>query len=496
MNERFFYAGLISGFSVARAFEVAVRNVEVVFDAQRKEPLTPQPTTASSSSSASASVADSASSAKSSLPTSATAPMPLSRSFPSASVPESGKFLLLPASSSHSQCLFTRRYPRVSGMQRVSSGSGCSSPNRGYSPSQSSISLHQCVCHHSASTGSSSSPAPPPACSLCAPMSPMSPLPAAAAPSSLHSNLPSRPSSIVGREIEVQRTISSLLSHRLVNIFGREKAGKTSVALLAAHFARERGRYEHGCYYVSMRGVGGMDGKAGESEEEEKAREARLVSHLVYVLGLEGRVIRSLRTLYQIIRDSELLLVFDDCSSSPAYSFLLQLLLATSRPRILCISDQDARHYFALDSRQSTASVEVAALSAAACLQLIRRLCTENGWAMRESEMQSFAGVCGYSAWQISMRMRRVAMKEREAGTGAGAASAAAVSGTSVLMLEEPREESVRGGEEWQDGNEAGDRPVASGPEQEEAAALQAGRRPMRVQDFVCVLDVDDMMRL
>jgi len=111
---------------------------------------------------------------------------------------------------------------------------------------------------------------------------------------------------------------------------------------------------------------------------------------------------------------------------------------------------------------------------------------------MRESEMQSFAGVCRYSAWDISMRMRRVAMKEKEGGEGRVVGA-----GNAVVMLEDGREESVRGGEEWEERNET--------PASEEATEAQgeegdqdgeAEKRWMRVEDFVQVIDVGDMRQL
>ena len=439
---KFFYASLIAGFTVGKAFEVATRNVEVVFDiAGKKEAAMSQ-----------------------ALPPSPSPPLPLavSRSMPAvAPMAESAKFVLLPAASSHSHVLFTRRYRRrCTGAARTPQMGGCTSPQHGHSPSQSSLTLFP--CYHPSPAG--------PGAAMGSPMSPLSPLPPTWSPSPLQSNLPSRPSAIVGREIEVQRVISALLAHRLVNVYGKPKSGKTSVALLAAHFQRERGRYEGGCFYVSMKGVKGMEGKEDESEEECKARETRLVSHLSYVLGLEDAHVRSLRHLYQLIRDHDILLVFDDCSSSPSYSFLLSLLLSTTRPKVMAVSDSDARHYFALDSRQSTASVEVAALSPAACLQLIRRLCQENGWTMREGEMIAFASLCGFSAWNIVVRMRRVAMKEKEGGKH--------------RTDEGDREESVRGGE-GEEMKELGE--VREEEEGEEESALKL----MQLTDFVDVIEVE-----
>ena len=453
---KFLYASLIAGFSVAKAFEVATRNVEVVYDLARKEPSTPQPGTSPSSTAAPG----------------APPPLPMSRSLTSASpMPESAKFLLLPPSSPHSSVLFTRRYPRR--CAQGGRGGICASPNHGHSPSHSSKSIFP--RHHNPS------PALASATSLASPMSPMSPLPPTAlwSPSPLHSNLPSRPSSIVGREIEVQKVISALLSHRLVNVYGKPKAGKTSVALLAAHFQRERGRWADGVFYVSMKGVGGMEGKEGEGEEECKAREVRLVSHLSYVLGLEDAHIRSLRGLFQLIRDSDLLMVFDDCSSSPSYSFLLSFLLSTTRPRLIAISDTDARHYFALDSRQSTASVEVGGLSQGACLLLIRRLCGENGWTMREGEMVAFASLCRWEAWEIVVRMRRVAMKEREVG-GRGRRGGLGGEEGGVREEEEGRERGGEGGE----------------GEGEEWDEMEGALKSMTLGDFIEVIEVASIPEL
>ena len=476
---RFFYAALLGGFSVAKAFEVAVRNVEIVFDIAGKkgaggEPLTPQPTTPSSSLSASAS-----SLSPPSMALSATVPLPMSRSLTALPpLPESAKFALLPAGSTHASVLFAKKYPRRCAASHRGGGAQCTSPAHGHSPSLSSMAPVARPRH--------SSPGLASATSLMSPMSPMSPLPPSWSPSSEHSNLPSRPTTIVGREVEVQRIVGALLSHRLVNVYGRDKSGRTSVALLAAHFQRERGRYDGGVYYVSMRGVGGMDSKVGETDDDVKAREQRLAAHLAYVLGLEDAKVRSLRQLFQLIRDSDVLVVFDDCSSSPSYSFLLSLLLGTTRPKVMAISDCDARHYFALDSRQSTASVEVAALSPAACLQLIRRLCQENAWLMKEGEMAEFAALCGWQAWDIVVRMRRVAMKENEAATAR------------PQLCEVEREESVRGREEEEERvEEEGEEGEGSnGQDEREEAGRPSALRPMKVGDFIAVIEVATIPRL
>ena len=237
-----------------------------------------------------------------------------------------------------------------------------------------------------------------------------------------------------------------------------------------------------------------------------KEREARLLSHLVYVLGLEECAIKSLRQLYRVIRDWDLLLVFDDCTSSAAYTFLLSLLVSTTQPRLLALSSSDARHYLTLDSHQHCASMEVGALSTSGAVALIRRLCVENGWWMVDSEMQRLALVCECNAYRIVVRMRRQAMVERErqealGGGGGGALeeakeeaedSVGCVSVSGVASMSECSA-SVRCAEDVGEVDEVERVSEAGG--QSVRAALER-RRLMEVCDFDDVLDVDQLQRV
>ena len=469
---RFFYQALLAGYTIQQSFNIGSKAVESAFDSQKKD----QPA---------ASTATTGAGERGTLVAA------------SGAMKECDKFVLLKSDVAvSSQVLFSRRHRRG----RSGGNSGCASPIR-QSPSLSSISIRPSRACPLSPVSSSPFPLSPPV-----PLSPTH--------SSFHSNLPSCPSTIIGREREVQRCVHLLLNHRLVNLYGKEKAGKTSVGLMAAHWLREREKYEGGCFYVSMRGIRGMNGKSEgveESEAEVKERETRLLSHLVYVLGLEECAIKSLRQLYRVIRDWDLLLVFDDCTSSAAYTFLLSLLVSTTRPRMLALSSSDARHYLTLDSHQHCASMEVGALSTSGAVALIRRLCVENGWWMVDSEMQRLALVCECNAYRIVVRMRRQAMVERERQEALGGGG-----NGGVASVEEAKEEvnggvmdvsvngtasmsdcsaSVRGADGVGEVDEVERVSEAGG--QSEAVKSSAGRRRMmEVCDFDDVLDVDQLQHV
>lgn len=473
---RFFYQALLAGYSIQQSFNIASKTVESAFDSQKKEQPASTTTTAAVSGASERGVVVAA----------------------SVAMKECDKFMLLKSDTAMpSQVLFSHRHRRG----RSGGNSGCTSPVR-QSPSLSSVSIRP---------------------SRVCPMSPVSspfplspPVPLSPTHCSFHSNLPSCPSTIIGREREVQRCVHLLLNHRLVNLYGKEKAGKTSVGLMAAHWLREREKYEGGCFYVSMRGIRGMNGKSDgveESEVEVKERETRLLSHLVYVLGLEECAIKSLRQLYRVIRDWDLLLVFDDCTSSAAYTFLLSLLVSTTRPRLLALSSSDARHYLTLDSHQHCASMEVGALSTSGAVALIRRLCVENGWWMVDSEMQRLALVCECNAYRIVVRMRRQAMVERERQEALGGGNGGAAGSVEEAKEEEESESvvgvsisgavgsmsecsaSVRGGTEEAGEAEEVER-VSEAGGQTVKQTVRGRRQVMEVCDFDDVLDVDQLQHL
>ena len=465
---RFFYQALLAGYSIQQAFNIGSKAVESAFDSQKKEQ--PVPSVAVGTGGERGTVVAG-----------------------SVAMKECDKFMLLKSdAAAASQVLFSRRHRRG----RSGGNSGCASPIR-QSPSLSSVSIRP-------SRACPLSPASSPF-----PLSP--PVPLTPTHSSFHSNLPSCPSTIIGREREVQRCVHLLLNHRLVNLYGKEKAGKTSVGLMAAHWLREREKYEGGCFYVSMRGIRGMNGKSEgveESEAEVKERETRLLSHLVYVLGLEECAIKSLRQLYRVIRDWDLLLVFDDCTSAAAYTFLLSLLVSTTRPRLLALSSSDARHYLTLDSHQHCASMEVGALSVSGAVSLIRRLCVENGWWMVDSEMQRLALVCECSAYRIVVRMRRQALVERERQEALGGGGSGAGSDETKEAHDEDRvgvslngagglsevSGSVRGAEEVGEVEEVERVSEAGG--QHDKSVGGGGRRLVEVCDFDDVLDVDHLQHV
>ena len=220
---RFFYQALLAGYSIQQSFNIGSKAVESAFDNQKKE----QPTSAATGAGERGTVVSG-----------------------SVAMKECDKFVLLKSEVAvASQVLFSRRHRRG----RSGGNSACASPIR-QSPSLSSISIRP---NRACPLSPASSPYP---------LSP--PVPLTPIHSSFHSNLPSCPSTIIGREREVQRCVHLLLNHRLVNLYGKEKAGKTSVGLMAAHWLREREKYEGGCFYVSMRGIRGMNGKSEGVEGE------------------------------------------------------------------------------------------------------------------------------------------------------------------------------------------------------------------------------------
>jgi AAA+ ATPase superfamily predicted ATPase len=58
----------------------------------------------------------------------------------------------------------------------------------------------------------------------------------------------------IGRETEIHEVLSSMEEHRLVTIIGLPGIGKTSVALGAANFAKNRSIFRDGVIWISLSG--------------------------------------------------------------------------------------------------------------------------------------------------------------------------------------------------------------------------------------------------
>src|SRR5438445_5648339 len=119
--------------------------------------------------------------------------------------------------------------------------------------------------------------------------------PATVSAAAVH-NLPLAVARVIGREEAIQALISKLLRQRLVTIVGPGGIGKTTAAVAVAE--RMIAEYEHGVWLVDLASLG----------------DARLVpSAVATVLGLQIRTENPVQGLVAALRDSRMLLLFDNC---------------------------------------------------------------------------------------------------------------------------------------------------------------------------------------
>ena len=136
-------------------------------------------------------------------------------------------------------------------------------------------------------------------------------------------NLPSPPTSLIGRLEEVEAVEGLLAQARLVTLSGPGGTGKTRLALAVAH--RLRAAYADGAYFVAL---------------EEADDRATVASEISAVLGVREKPDRDLETgVRQHLRDRHLLLLLDNFEQAlSAAPLIADLLAAADRLRIIVTS--------------------------------------------------------------------------------------------------------------------------------------------------------------
>jgi predicted ATPase/DNA-binding winged helix-turn-helix (wHTH) protein len=120
--------------------------------------------------------------------------------------------------------------------------------------------------------------------------------PAPPPPSTALHNLPFAVTRMIGRDYAVAALVRRLLRERLVTVVGAGGIGKTTVALAVAERMMEN--YKHGVWLVDLAAIS----------------DSRLVpSAVATVLGLEIRTDNPVHGLVAKLRDSQRLLLFDNC---------------------------------------------------------------------------------------------------------------------------------------------------------------------------------------
>ena len=136
-------------------------------------------------------------------------------------------------------------------------------------------------------------------------------------------NLPFATTRMIGRDEITATLVTQLSRQRLVTIVGPGGIGKTTVALAVAE--RMIGAYEHGVWMVDLGAL----------------RDPRLVpSAVATVIGLEIRTEDPLPALVAALRDSRMLLLFDNCEHviDAAAALTEAILRGTSGVNILATS--------------------------------------------------------------------------------------------------------------------------------------------------------------
>ncbi|MCL6511131.1 MAG: tetratricopeptide repeat protein [Anaerolineae bacterium] len=143
-------------------------------------------------------------------------------------------------------------------------------------------------------------------------------------------NLPAPPERLIGRNATLQQVIAEVLRSRLVTLRGAPGIGKSSLAVAAAHYLRERRRFRDGVLFISLR-------NAVSTEQ--------LRADMASALGLAE--IKEDRQLFAALRERRCLFVLDNAEDAlnaafaPQFRrFVRDLLTGCAGVRLLVTSRQ------------------------------------------------------------------------------------------------------------------------------------------------------------
>ena len=93
-------------------------------------------------------------------------------------------------------------------------------------------------------------------------------------------SLPQPPLDFEGREIDMHRTITTVLARRLVSLVGDEGAGKSALAAAVCTYMADRGMFENGVVFVRAQNVLTHAGFLAELDQTLRAASPRLAARL------------------------------------------------------------------------------------------------------------------------------------------------------------------------------------------------------------------------
>jgi len=166
---------------------------------------------------------------------------------------------------------------------------------------------------------------------------------------------PPVPAYALGRHVHVSRCISLLQVNRCVNIVGRQKIGKSTIAFMCISYVSDRLFFSDGVFYVDMNAVKRMVQQQIQLEEEDAGADAvpgRVVASatrrtmffnaFLKAMGLNSDPtlrVSSFEELFQAMSHWHCLLVLDNVNSARGADIAEQLLRITHKPKVLLTSN-------------------------------------------------------------------------------------------------------------------------------------------------------------
>ncbi|GAB5354965.1 hypothetical protein AAMO2058_000165200 [Amorphochlora amoebiformis] len=155
---------------------------------------------------------------------------------------------------------------------------------------------------------------------------------------------PPIPSYAIGRHVQVSRCVSLLRQHRCVNIVGRRRIGKSTIATMCLQYVHEREFFGDGVHYIDLAKVLFPQNLLAESPRSPEASQAAVVEEFANAMQLkrhhpEFRIPKTFAEFFQEMSSWHALFVIDHACCALSVSIASQLLRNTHKPKILITSN-------------------------------------------------------------------------------------------------------------------------------------------------------------
>mmetsp|Transcript_12940 Transcript_12940/g.20741 ORF Transcript_12940/g.20741 Transcript_12940/m.20741 type:complete len:720 (+) Transcript_12940:64-2223(+) len=158
------------------------------------------------------------------------------------------------------------------------------------------------------------------------------------------STTPPVPSYALGRHVQVSKCVSMLRQHRCVNVIGRRRIGKSTIAKMCTRYVEERNFFADGVYYIDMKALAREASRLSGDFAGDEAQ-SQLVGAFVRAIGLHDEGLASslkgasFRSLFQLLAQWHCLFVLDNANCALGASLATELLRVTHKAKVLMTSN-------------------------------------------------------------------------------------------------------------------------------------------------------------